>query len=86
LGPSGNEQGGCQFLHLSTGAKITAFKWTVLPMPDNVIVRVNHLGKDQPKDLTFTTDMVDPYQPLMTMSSPQEWQWTQMKIKTRMTS
>lgn len=53
LGPSGNEQGGCRFLHLSTGAKITAFKWTVLPMPDNVIVRVNHLGKDQPKDLTF---------------------------------
>jgi hypothetical protein len=31
LGPSGNEQGGCRFLHLSTGIKITAFKWTILP-------------------------------------------------------
>jgi hypothetical protein len=53
LGPSGNEQGGCCFLHLSTGVKITAYKWTILPMPDNVILRVNQLGKDQPKDLTF---------------------------------
>ncbi|MGL5934919.1 MAG: reverse transcriptase domain-containing protein, partial [Cetobacterium sp.] len=53
LGPSGNEQGGCRFLHLSTGVKITAYKWTTLPMPDNVIARVNLLGKDQPKDLTF---------------------------------
>jgi hypothetical protein len=53
LGPIGNEQGGFKFMSLLTGRKITGFKWTQLPIPPEVITRVNHLGKDQPKDLTF---------------------------------
>ena len=53
LGPSGNEQGGFKFMNLTTGAKFTGFKWDELPIPDAVIKRVNHLGKDQPKELTF---------------------------------
>ena len=40
-------------MSLQSGRKFTGFKWTQLPIPPEVITRVNHLGKDQPKDLTF---------------------------------
>ncbi len=39
---------------LDTGAKITRFQWTELPMPKTVIDRVNQIGKDEPPILTFT--------------------------------
>ena len=39
---------------LNTGKKITRRNWDVIPMPDLVIARVNALGSDQPKQLTFT--------------------------------
>ena len=51
LGPIGNEQGGFKFMSLQSGRKFTAHKWTQLPIPPEVIKRVNFLGKDQPKDL-----------------------------------
>jgi hypothetical protein len=54
LGPSGNLQGGHKFMALKTGKKITRRNWDVIPMPDLVIARVNALGSDQPKQLTFT--------------------------------
>jgi hypothetical protein len=39
---------------LDTGAKITRFQWTELPMPKTVIDRVNQIGKNEPPILTFT--------------------------------
>ena len=53
MGPCGNEQGGYKFMTLNKESKVTRHKWTELPMTESVIARVNFLGKDQPKDLTF---------------------------------
>ena len=55
LGPTGNLQGSYKFLNLRTGRLITRRSWTSLPMPDEVIARVNALGKaeGQPPLLTF---------------------------------
>ena len=54
IGNSGNLTGGQAFMALDTGAKITRFQWTELPMPKTVIDRVNQIGKDEPPILTFT--------------------------------
>ena len=42
-------------MNLRTGNKLTCRKWTVLPMPQEVIGRVNKLGESdgQPSLLTF---------------------------------
>ena len=40
-------------MSLQSGRKFTAPKWTQLPIPPEIIKRVNFLGKDQPKDLVF---------------------------------
>ena len=55
LGPNVNLQGGYKFLNLWTGKKITRRNWTHLPMPIEVIKRVNGIGtaKVQPTLLTF---------------------------------
>ena len=55
LGPTGNIQGSYKFLNLRTGKRITRRRWTPLPMPQEVIDRVNQLGKAdaQPELLTF---------------------------------
>ena len=53
LGSKGNTQGGQWFLNLETGKKMSGYKWDQLPIPDTVIQRVNYLGKDQPKRLTW---------------------------------
>ena len=55
LGPTGNAQGSYKFLNLRTGKLIKRRKWTELPMPDEVIKRVNQLGKadGMPELLTF---------------------------------
>ena len=37
LGPNGNSQGGRYFMCLSTGARITRYRWTDLPMPQEVM-------------------------------------------------
>ena len=54
MGPSGNQQGGFKFMALNTGSKLVRRSWDRLPMPDTVIARVNYLGRDQPKQMTFT--------------------------------
>lgn len=54
LGSSGNMQGAQRFLSIKTGEVIIRYSWTEVPMPDEVIDRVNHLGKDQPEQLIFT--------------------------------
>ena len=55
LGPRGNLQSSYKVLNLQTGKKITRRNWTDLPMPIEVIKRVNQLGKEQnqPTLLTF---------------------------------
>jgi hypothetical protein len=45
LGPIGNQQGGYYFMSLTSGRKLTRNQWTTLPMPQDVIDRVNHLGR-----------------------------------------
>ena len=73
LGPTGNLQGGYKSLNLRTGKNITRRNWTHLPMPIEVIERVNKIGvaHGQPKLLTFQdrhgyeNSNLDPYfQPL----------------------
>jgi hypothetical protein len=54
LGPSGNLQGGFKFMALNYGKKIVRRRWDLIPLPDVVIHRVNELGKDQPRLVTFT--------------------------------
>jgi hypothetical protein len=54
LGPSVDLQGGFKFMALNTGKKIVRHSWDVIPMPDVVIARVNALGSDQPRQITFT--------------------------------
>jgi hypothetical protein len=54
LGPSGNMKGGFKFMALNTGKKIVRRSWDVIPMRDVVISRVNALGSDQPRQMTFT--------------------------------
>lgn len=55
LGLSGNEQGGHYFMSLPSGKHILRDCWTSLPMPHDMIARVNQLAKEQgmPKSLTF---------------------------------
>jgi hypothetical protein len=55
LGPTGNIQGSYKFLNLRTARLITRRRWTTLPMPQEVIDRVNQLGKaeGQPELLNF---------------------------------
>jgi hypothetical protein len=54
LGQSGNLQGGFKFMALNSGKKIVRRSWDVIPMPIVVINRVNELGKNQPRLMTFT--------------------------------
>jgi hypothetical protein len=54
VGPSSNRQGGHLFLSLNTNRIITRRSWTVLPMPQAVIDKVNSLAADQPSLITFT--------------------------------
>ena len=55
LGLSGNIQGSFKFLNLATGRKITCQRWTLLPIPQEVINCMNQLGKadGQPNILLF---------------------------------
>jgi len=44
LGPSGNAQGGYYFMTLTSGKSIIRNKWTVLPMPAEVIATIHQLA------------------------------------------
>jgi hypothetical protein len=54
LRPSGNLQGGFKLMALNTGNNIVLRSWDVIPILDVVIARVNDLGSDQPRQMTFT--------------------------------
>ena len=47
LYPTGNEQGGWYFMSLQTGKRFNGRVWTILPMPEIVINRVDDIGKTQ---------------------------------------
>ncbi len=48
VGPSSNRQGGHLFMSLNTGRILARRSWTVVPMPQSVIDRVNSMAADQP--------------------------------------
>jgi hypothetical protein len=56
LRPTGNEQGGYYFFSLSTGRRINRNRWTPLPMPNDVIVRVRNMARraNANRGLAFT--------------------------------
>merc|ERR1712214_141743 len=56
LGPSLGQSSGYYFMNLNTGKRIHRRSWTELPMPNEVIKRVEYLGKkdNQPEILIFT--------------------------------
>ena len=56
LRPTGNSQGTHLFLNLNTGRIISRNKWTVLPMPEEVIQQVNQLGNNTPLELIGDSD------------------------------
>lgn len=47
LRPTGNMQGGYFFMSLTTGRRLNRYKWTMLPMPQDVIDRVHNLASLQ---------------------------------------
>ena len=54
MGPSGNMQGGHNFMSLVTGQKIHRHRWTPMPMPQEVIDLVSAMGAQQRMSLTLT--------------------------------
>jgi hypothetical protein len=53
IGPLSNRQGGNLFLSLNTGKVISQRLWTVIPMTQMVIDKVNAMAADQPTLITF---------------------------------
>jgi Reverse transcriptase (RNA-dependent DNA polymerase) len=53
LRPTGNAQGGHFFFSLTTGRVINRNQWTALPMPQDVVTRVNSMGGRGPAHLAF---------------------------------
>ncbi len=53
VGPASNWQGGHLFMSLNTGRIVSRRSWTVIPMPQTVIDKVNSMASNQPKLLTF---------------------------------
>ena len=54
LGPRENLQVKYKFTPLNTAKTFFRHSWDLITMPDTVITRVNALGGDQLKQLTFT--------------------------------
>jgi hypothetical protein len=52
--PTGNAQGGHWFYSLTTGRMLDRRHWTPLPMPADVIERINALAKASPVGMDFT--------------------------------
>ncbi len=56
LGPTGNVQGAHKFLSLVTGEVIIRCRWTELPVPSEVILRLEELAKDPNDDITMVLE------------------------------
>jgi hypothetical protein len=52
--PTGNTQGGHWFYSLATGWMLDRRRWTSLPMPADVIERINVLARANPAGMNFT--------------------------------
>ena len=52
--PTGNTQGGHWFYSLATGWMLDRRRWTSLPMPAEVIERINVLARANPAGMNFT--------------------------------
>jgi hypothetical protein len=59
--PTGNAQGGHWFYSLTTGRMLDRQKWTPLPMPDDVIERINVLAKAGQVGMNFTNSRNEEY-------------------------
>ena len=59
--PTGNVQGGHWFYSLATGRMLDRQKWTPLPMPAEVIERINLLAKNGPVGINFTNRRNEEY-------------------------
>ena len=55
LGPTGNHQGAHWFMCLTSGQRIIRYRWTSLPAPQEVIQRVEAMGRQQnmPNKVTY---------------------------------
>ena len=55
LGSTGNAQGGHWFFSLTSGSHFVRHRWTALPMPQEVILRVSQIGRAQgmPSRITY---------------------------------
>jgi hypothetical protein len=63
-GPTGNLQGSVKFYCLATGRIIKRQNWTELPMPDNIIKKVNKIGlsERQGREFRFPNRSGAPYE------------------------
>ena len=59
--PTGNVQGGHWFYSLATGRMLDRQRWTALPMPAEVIERLNTLAKNGPAGMHFTNARNEEY-------------------------
>ena len=71
LGPS-NDEGGWHFLSLLSGKRITRYIWKALPLPKEVIDRVNTLAKSEDMPLLKSQDYFEwqpgnPYRSCLTV-------------------
>jgi hypothetical protein len=63
-GPTGNLQGSVKFYCLTTGRILKRRHWTELPMPDNIIKKVNRIGlrERQGREFRFLNRSGEPYE------------------------
>jgi len=64
LRPTGNAQGSYIFFSLSSGRTITRNRWTVLPMPNEVITRVKAMASSDMDDWDDEVGSMDDYDAL----------------------
>jgi hypothetical protein len=63
LTPTGNANGDYNFMSLATGAKIARHRWTVLPMTDTAIARVEALAFNEDQPLLQARGLVVEWRP-----------------------
>ena len=63
LTPTGNTNGDYYFLSLATGARISLHQWTVIPITDTCIARVEALAKNERQPLIQARGLVVEWRP-----------------------
>lgn len=72
LRPTGNSQGTHYFFSLSTARRVARNHWTELPMPQDVIMRVEQLSRQVGMDWADGLD-IDPDAPLQGINGDEPW-------------